>query len=96
MCLVLVIVHIVSNYFAVTSLELNTLNEDRLSLIIEDYILYHTISNVEEINSRESVFILLEKPGKIIKICFYVSHKAMKNIIQCNMFCSKTNFWIQY
>ncbi|XP_032453043.1 RUS1 family protein C16orf58 homolog [Nasonia vitripennis] len=65
-CLLLVIVHIVSNYFAVTSLELNTLNEDRLCLIIEDYILNHTMSNVEDINSRESVIILLEKPAKKI------------------------------
>ena len=66
-CFLLVIIHVVSNYFAVTSLQLNTLNEDRLCLIIEDYILYHTISPVEHINDRESVFILLEKPGNLMR-----------------------------
>ena len=62
--MLLVIIHIVSNYFAVSSLEFSTLNEDRLCLIIEDYILYHSITDVENINKRESVFVFLEKPRK--------------------------------
>ncbi|KAJ8681308.1 hypothetical protein QAD02_017095 [Eretmocerus hayati] len=65
-CLLLVGAHIVSNYFAVTSLQINTLNEDRLSLIIRDYILYHTVSSVEDINKRESVFISIETPASKI------------------------------
>ncbi|XP_014204534.1 RUS1 family protein C16orf58 homolog [Copidosoma floridanum] len=64
LCFLLVIVHIVSNYFAVTSLQINTLNEDRLCLIIEDYILNHTVSNVATINDRESVFLLWNSPAK--------------------------------
>ena len=62
--MLLVIIHIVSNYFAVSSLEFSTLNEDRLCLIIEDYVLYHSITDVENINKRESVFVFLEKPRK--------------------------------
>jgi hypothetical protein len=46
-------------------LQINTLNEDRLCLIIEDYVLYHSISSVEEINKQESVLILLQKPGEL-------------------------------
>lgn len=51
-----------------TSLQINTLNEDRLSSTVEDYVLYHSISSVEEINKRESVLILLEKPGMLKEI----------------------------
>ncbi|XP_058796916.1 RUS family member 1 isoform X2 [Phymastichus coffea] len=66
LCLLLVIAHILFNYFAVTSLKIETLNEDRLYAVIEDYILYHKISTVTDINDRECVLIFLEKPAKKI------------------------------
>ncbi|KAL7307547.1 hypothetical protein TKK_0000242 [Trichogramma kaykai] len=64
LCFILVIVHVISNYYGVTSLEINTLNEDRLCLVIEDFLIDQSISRVEDINKRESVFLFLEKPSK--------------------------------
>lgn len=63
LCILLVIIHLISNYFAVTSLQINTLNDDRLCLVIEEYLLYHTVTGVDEINKRESVSIFQDNPG---------------------------------
>lgn len=65
LCFLLVIAHVVFNYFAVTSLKIETLNEDRFYSVIGDYILNHEISTVGDINKRECVLIFLEKPGNV-------------------------------
>lgn len=61
----LVIVHLYANYSAVKSLCLNSLNEDRLALIVKGYITNEVIPEPEDVNNKESV-LLLTKPSKII------------------------------
>ncbi|XP_076387435.1 RUS family member 1 [Megachile rotundata] len=57
----LIIVHLYANYSAVKSLCLNSLNEDRLALIVKSYITNEVIPEPEEVNKKESV-LLLTKP----------------------------------
>lgn len=66
MYFLLVAVHLYANYSAVKSLRLNTLNEDRLALLVKHYFIHGTVSDPEEVNNKESVF-LLSKPVK--KVC---------------------------
>ncbi|XP_015182711.1 PREDICTED: RUS1 family protein C16orf58 homolog [Polistes dominula] len=61
----LVIVHLYANYSAIKVLWLNSLNEDRLALLIKNYLIHGTVSNAAEINKKESVF-LWKKPTKDI------------------------------
>lgn len=56
MYLILVAVHIYANYSAVRALCLNTLNEDRLALIIKNYMVHERISEPQNINKEESIF----------------------------------------
>lgn len=58
-------VHLYANYSAVKALCLDMLNEDRLTLVIKDYMINERISEPPKINREESVF-LLENPCKII------------------------------
>lgn len=53
---------------AVKALCLNSLNEDRLALIVKSYISNEVIPKPEEVNKKESV-LLLTKPSK--DIIFY-------------------------
>lgn len=59
----LVTVHLYANYSAVKALRLNTLNEDRLALLVKHYLIHETVLDAAEINKKESVF-LLGKPSK--------------------------------
>ncbi|CAK9822000.1 RUS family member 1 [Anthophora retusa] len=59
--LFLVMVHLYANYSAVKALCLNSLNEDRLALIVKSYITNEVIPEPEEVNKKESV-LLLTKP----------------------------------
>lgn len=59
----LVAVHLYANYSAVKALRLNTLNEDRLALLVKYYLIHETVLDAAEINKKESVF-LLGKPSK--------------------------------
>ncbi|EFN84004.1 RUS1 family protein C16orf58 homolog [Harpegnathos saltator] len=63
--LFLVAVHLYANYSAVKALCLDTLNEDRLALIIKNYMMNERISEPQKINKEESVF-LLGNPSKEI------------------------------
>ncbi|XP_011506526.1 PREDICTED: RUS1 family protein C16orf58 homolog isoform X2 [Ceratosolen solmsi marchali] len=65
-CIGLVIVHITCNYYAVTSLKINTLNDDRLCLLIESYFLNQNIPSVERVNEEESILVLFKKPAQEI------------------------------
>ncbi|XP_017762365.1 PREDICTED: RUS1 family protein C16orf58 homolog [Eufriesea mexicana] len=83
--LFLVIVHLYANYSAVKALCLNSLNEDRLALIIKSYISNEVIPKPEEVNKKESVF-LLTKPtmsicGFNIKIGVSLAALIKKDII---------------
>ncbi|KAK0174933.1 hypothetical protein PV327_010637 [Microctonus hyperodae] len=61
--LLLVAVHIYANYSAVKALRLNSLNEDRLVLLLNNYMLDGTILDVEKINQQESLM-LFQRPSK--------------------------------
>ncbi|KAI4486730.1 hypothetical protein M0804_006100 [Polistes exclamans] len=61
----LVIVHLYANYSAIKVLWLNALNEDRLALLVKNYLIHGTVPNAAEINKKESVF-LWKKPTKDI------------------------------
>ena len=83
--LFLVAVHLYANYSAVKALRLNSLNEDRLALIVKSYVTNETIPEPDEVNKKESV-LLFAKPT--ISICGFnvkmgVSLAALlkKNII---------------
>ncbi|XP_014478456.1 PREDICTED: RUS1 family protein C16orf58 isoform X1 [Dinoponera quadriceps] len=54
----LVAVHLYANYSAVKALCLDTLNEDRLALIIKHYMMNERIPEPWRINKEESVFLL--------------------------------------
>lgn len=59
------IIHLYANYSAVKALCLNSLNEDRLALIVKSYISNEVIPKPEEVNKKESV-LLLTKSSKNI------------------------------
>ncbi|KAK0094054.1 hypothetical protein PV326_011940 [Microctonus aethiopoides] len=61
--LLLVAVHIYANYSAVKALTLNSLNEDRLVLLLNNYMMDGTILDVEKINQQESLM-LFQRPSK--------------------------------
>ncbi|XP_063974066.1 RUS family member 1 isoform X2 [Diachasmimorpha longicaudata] len=61
--IVLVIIHVYANYSAVRALRFNSLNEDRLALLLHNYARYGRILEVEECNKIESL-LLLEQPFK--------------------------------
>ncbi|KAI4502870.1 hypothetical protein M0802_001914 [Mischocyttarus mexicanus] len=61
--ILLVIIHLYANYSAVKALGLNTLNEDRLALLVKNYLIHETVPNIVEINKKESIF-LFERPTK--------------------------------
>lgn len=63
--LFLVAVHLYANYSAVKVLCLDTLNEDRLALIIKNYMINERIPDPKRLNKEESVF-LLSNPSKIL------------------------------
>ncbi|XP_011340582.1 RUS1 family protein C16orf58 homolog isoform X2 [Ooceraea biroi] len=63
--LFLVAVHLYANYSAVKALCLDTLNEDRLALIVKRYMLNEHVPEPPEINEEESVF-LLGNPTKSV------------------------------
>lgn len=63
--LFLVAVHLYANYSAVKALCLDTLNEDRLALIIKHYMMNEQIPEPKKVNKEESVF-LLGNSSKII------------------------------
>ncbi|XP_017882483.1 RUS1 family protein C16orf58 homolog isoform X2 [Ceratina calcarata] len=83
--LILVMVHLYANYSAVKALCLNSLNEDRLALIVKSYVLNEVIPVPEEINKKESV-LLLRKPtmsvcGFNIKIGVSLADLIKRDII---------------
>lgn len=83
--LFLIIVHLYANYSAVKALCLNSLNEDRLALIVKSYISNEVIPKPEEVNKKESV-LLLTKPttsicGFNIKIGVSLADLIKKDII---------------
>lgn len=50
-------IHLVANYKAVKSLELETFNEPRLLGCLQNYVNFGKISTVKRVNSKESVFL---------------------------------------
>lgn len=59
-------VHLYANYSAVKALCLDTLNEDRLAIIVKNYMTNEQILEPRKVNQEESVF-LLKNPSKIFK-----------------------------
>ncbi|KYQ54979.1 UPF0420 protein C16orf58 [Trachymyrmex zeteki] len=83
--LFLVAVHLYANYSAVKALCLDTLNEDRLAIIIKNYMMNEQIPEPWKVNKEESVF-LLKNPtrgihGFDIKIGVSFANILKKNII---------------
>lgn len=66
MYLILVAVHIYANYSAVKALRLNSLNEDRLALLLNNYMMDGTILDTDKVNQQESLF-LFQRPCKKIQ-----------------------------
>nr|KAF7413227.1 hypothetical protein H0235_013078 [Vespula pensylvanica] len=75
----LVTVHLYANYSAVKALRLNTLNEDRLALLVKHYLIHETVLDAAEINKKESVF-LLGKPRVSLS---YIFKRNANNISKC-------------
>lgn len=71
--------HLYANYSAVKALCLNSLNEDRLALIVKSYITNEVIPEPEEVNRKESV-LLLSKPSKIILYRFEALGNKFSNV----------------
>lgn len=70
--LFLVAVHLYANYSAVKVLCLDTLNEDRLALIIKNHMINEQIPEPKRLNKEESVF-LLGNPSKILlQLCSFI------------------------
>lgn len=67
----LVAVHLYANYSAVKVLCLDILNEDRLALIIKNYMINERIPEPKRLNKEESVF-LLGNPSKILQLCPFI------------------------
>ncbi|XP_011167476.1 RUS family member 1 [Solenopsis invicta] len=61
--LFLVAVHLYANYSAVKALCLDTLNEDRLAIIVKNYMINEQIPKPGKVNKEESIF-LLTNPGR--------------------------------
>lgn len=86
--LFLVAVHLYANYSAVKALCLDTLNEDRLALIIKNYMMNERTPEPQMINQEESVF-LLGNPCKILYLttvrlsfsflCFLIAQETLAN-----------------
>lgn len=58
--LVLVAIHLYANYSAVKALRLNSLNEDRLAIIVKNYVANEVILDPEKVNKEESVLLFTE------------------------------------
>ncbi|KAG5333177.1 RUS1 protein, partial [Acromyrmex charruanus] len=83
--LFLVAVHLYANYSAVKALCLDTLNEDRLAIIVKKYMMNEQIPEPWKVNKEESVF-LLKNPtrdihGFDIKIGVSFANILKRNII---------------
>ncbi|XP_071577186.1 RUS family member 1 [Temnothorax nylanderi] len=63
--LFLVAVHLYANYSAVKALCLDTLNEDRLAIIVKNYMINEQIPEPSKVNKEESVF-LLKNPTRSV------------------------------
>lgn len=63
--LFLVAVHLYANYSAVKALCLDTFNEDRLAIIIKNYMMNEQIPEPRKVNKEESVF-LLKNPTRSV------------------------------
>ncbi|XP_011862341.1 PREDICTED: RUS1 family protein C16orf58 homolog isoform X2 [Vollenhovia emeryi] len=63
--LFLVAVHLYANYSAVKALCLDTLNEDRLAIIVQNYMMNERIAGPRKVNKEESVF-LLKNPTRSV------------------------------
>jgi len=77
-----VAVHLYANYSAVKALCLDTLNEDRLAIIVKNYMMNERIPEPREVNKEESVF-LLKNSGKIkiiLIIYFYYVRNFSNNL----------------
>lgn len=68
-------VHLYANYSAVKALCLDTLNEDRLALIIKNYMMNERIPEPQRINQEESVFLF----GNPCKILSYNSERLVSS-----------------
>ncbi|XP_014297779.1 RUS family member 1 isoform X1 [Microplitis demolitor] len=64
MYIFLVTVHIYANYFAVKALTFNTLNENRLILLLNNYIVDGTIHNTKTINHQEPILFFNNRSKK--------------------------------
>lgn len=87
--IILVAIHLYANYMAVRALRMNSLNEDRLALVLKKYLLRGTVPDPEWTNKEESL-LLLGKPTKDvcgfeIKIGITLSTIARKNFQICSL-----------
>lgn len=78
-------VHLYANYSAVKALCLETLNEDRLAIIIKNYMMNEQIPEPRKINKEESVF-LLKNPSKILKLSNYLLSLCKKFLTICEYY----------
>ncbi|XP_043282666.1 RUS family member 1 [Venturia canescens] len=62
---VLVATHIYANYRAVRSLCFDTLNEDRLAIIVDNYLMQSSVLSPEKVNEQESVLISYKASKKL-------------------------------
>ncbi|XP_070160303.1 RUS family member 1 [Polyergus mexicanus] len=81
--LFLVAVHLYANYSAVKVLCLDTLNEDRLALIIKNYMLNDQIPEPKRLNKEESVF-LFGNPTKSICGFDIKIGVSFVNVLKCH------------
>lgn len=66
-------VHLYANYSAVKALCLDTLNEDRLSLIIKNYMMNEQISEPQTVNREESVFLLGNSSKTLLQLSTFAT-----------------------
>lgn len=69
--LFLVAVHLYANYSAVKVLCLDTFNEDRLALIIKNYMINERIPEPKRVNKEESVFLLGNPSKTLLQLCTF-------------------------
>ncbi|XP_050465878.1 RUS family member 1 [Cataglyphis hispanica] len=94
--LFLVAVHLYANYSAVKVLCLDTLNEDRLALIIKNYMINERIPEPKKLNKEESVF-LLDNPTKSICGFDIKIGVSFVSVLKCHpdMSSTQVEFWLK-
>ncbi|KAL0116620.1 hypothetical protein PUN28_009927 [Cardiocondyla obscurior] len=94
--LFLVAVHLYANYSAVKALCLDTLNEDRLAIIIKNFITNEQIPKPQKVNKEESVF-LLKNPTRNVHGFHIKIGASFASILKRNIISSiETEFLLKF